>query len=77
MRLKVHYPWPSVPEGGSFFVPSLAPFKTKEAGLKAALHHRVAAKATFGLLNGQHGVLFTRPRAVRRGNPLPSQSSDA
>jgi hypothetical protein len=77
MKPRVHYPWSKVPEGGSFFVPTLAPFKTKEAGLKAALHHRVLAKATFGLKDGKHGVLFTRRPAVRRDTASPSQSSDA
>lgn len=77
MSLRVHYPWDKTPEGGSFFVPTLAPHKTKEAGLKAALHHRVLAKATFGMKDGKHGVLFTRRRATRRGTPSPSQSSDA
>jgi hypothetical protein len=67
MKHRVHYPWAKVPVGGSFFVPTLAPYKTKEAGLKAAIHYRVKARATFGILNGQHGVLFTRLPGGRRG----------
>lgn len=77
MSLRAHYPWDKVPVGGSFFVPTLAPFKTKEAGLKAALHHRVLAKATFGLKDGKHGVLFTRLAEVRRGTASRCRSSDA
>jgi hypothetical protein len=46
--------------GQSFFVPSLDVYKTKEAGLVVALYLYIRGKATFGLLHGKHGVLFTR-----------------
>jgi hypothetical protein len=62
-NLKVFYPWTTTPPGSSFFVPTIAPFKTKEAGLRAALHHRIKAKAEFGIKDGLHGVLFTRRRS--------------
>jgi hypothetical protein len=58
--LKVHYPWAQTPPGSSFFVPTLAPHKTRQAGLLAALHCRVKAVAAFGIKDGKHGVLFTR-----------------
>jgi hypothetical protein len=59
-KIKVYFPWAETPIGGSFFIPTIAPFKTKEAGLIEALRLHMKAKATFGLLNGRHGVLFTR-----------------
>lgn len=59
-QLKVYYPWNDLEPGQSFFVPALDVYAAKEAGLKAALHLRVKGKATFGLFNGRHGVLFTR-----------------
>jgi hypothetical protein len=36
--------------------------ETKEAGLKAALHYGMIAKADFGTSNGKLGVWFTRVR---------------
>lgn len=75
--IKIHYPWEKTPPGGSFFVPTLDPFGTKEEGIKAALVLRVKAKASFGLMDGKHGVLFTRwktPSEEHPGTVLPHQS---
>lgn len=72
----IHYPWAETPPGGSFFVPALDLQKTREAGLLAALHLRIKGKASFGIFNGKHGVLFTRPvsPASNPGTVLPHQS---
>jgi hypothetical protein len=60
MSIKIYYPWTETEVGQSFFMPSLDVYKTKEAGLVVALHLYIKGKATFGLLHGKHGVLFTR-----------------
>lgn len=57
---KIYFPWSEAGAGQSFFVPTLDVYATKEAGLKVALHLRIRGKATFGVMNGKHGVLFTR-----------------
>ena len=59
-KIRIYYPWNETPVWGSFFVPTLDVYATKETGLKVALHLRIKGKATFGLYNGKHGVLFTR-----------------
>ena len=56
------FPWSNVKPGGSFFIASLTPVKTREEGLKDALRSRVWAKGKVGLLHGLHGVLFTRDK---------------
>lgn len=62
MRVKVHFPWPSTPVKGGFFVPTLQLEETKVLGLKAAVYHKVPAKAEFGVKDGKLGVLFIRVR---------------
>jgi hypothetical protein len=59
-KVKVHYPWEILPPKGTFFVPSLNLKETREAGLKAAVYHKVRAKAQFVIVQGKIGVLFTR-----------------
>jgi len=59
-KIRVHYPWLTTPQKGSFFVPTLKLEETREAGLKAAVYHQVRAKAEFGIVNGKLGVLFRR-----------------
>ena len=57
---KIHYPWQATPPKGSFFVPCLKLDEIREAGLKAAVYHKVKAKAQFAIVAGKLGVLFTR-----------------
>lgn len=59
-KVKVHYPWETLPPKGAFFVPSLNLKETREAGLKAAVYHKVKAKAQFAIVRGKIGVLFQR-----------------
>jgi hypothetical protein len=59
-KVKVYYPWETLPPKGTFFVPSLNLKETREAGLKAAVYHKVKAKAQFVIAQGKLGVLFTR-----------------
>lgn len=59
-KVKVHYPWEILPPKGTFFVPSLNLKETREAGLKAAVYHKVRAKAQFVIVQGKIGVLFQR-----------------
>jgi hypothetical protein len=59
-KIKIYYPWSEAKRGDRFFVPALDVYAIKEAGLTAALHLRIKGRATFGILNGKHGVLFTR-----------------
>lgn len=59
-KLRIYYPWAETPVEGSFFVPAVNAAQIKHEGLVAALHLRIKAKAVTGLLNGRHGVLFTR-----------------
>lgn len=59
-KMRIYYPWTETKPKGSFFVPSIDPAQTKHEGLVAALHLRIKAKAFIGVLNGKHGVLFTR-----------------
>lgn len=55
------FPWQSVERGYGFFVPCLNTNKVREAGLQAALHHRVFdAKARVGIRDGLVGVWFYR-----------------
>jgi len=61
-KIKVHYPWLEVPAHGGFFVPTLKFEEVRVNGLKAALYHRVQAKAEIGRKNGKIGVWFTRLR---------------
>ena len=58
----MRYPWTETKPGGSFFVASLHPAKTREMGLKNALQHHILAKGVPGILKGKHGVLFTRAK---------------
>ncbi len=60
MKITTTYPWSEMQVGDSFFVPTLAIAKTREAGLKAAMQHRYRAKATPGTYRGLFGVMFTR-----------------
>lgn len=62
MTVKVHFPWLSTPVKGGFFVPTLALAETRELGLRAAVYHKVRAKAEFCTVNGKLGVWFTRVR---------------
>lgn len=57
---RVHYPWQKTPVGGGFFVPSLNLELVRENGLRAAVHHKIKAKAQYGIVGGRIGVLFTR-----------------
>jgi hypothetical protein len=66
--LKIYFPWVEAPAGSFFFVPSVAPAKTREQGLKVALYHGIKATATIGTLNGLHGVLFFK-KQKQRGTP--------
>lgn len=56
----MHYPWAKVPPKGGFFVPTLELDRVKEDGLRAAVFHKVKAKAQFGVSEGRLGVWFTR-----------------
>ena len=62
MTVKVHFPWLDTPVKGGFFVPSLKLEETKNLGLRAAVYHKVDAKATFGVKDGKLGVWFSRVR---------------
>lgn len=62
MPLKLHFPWSETPKKGGFFVPTLSLEETKLLGLRAAVYHKVRAKAEFGVKDGKLGVLFTRVR---------------
>ena len=56
----MHYPWLEVPAHGGFFVPTLKFEEVRVNGLKAALYHRVQAKAEIGRKNGKiGGVVYT------------------
>lgn len=58
----MHFPWLDTPVKGGFFVPSLKLEETKNLGLRAAIYHKVGAKATFGVKDGKLGVWFARTR---------------
>lgn len=58
-KLKIKYPWSDLPPYGGFFVPTLNFAKTREEGLKEALRYRIRGKATFVVMDGKIGVLFT------------------
>lgn len=73
-KLKINYPWLSLPPYGGFFVPTLNVAKTREEGLKEALRHRIDAKAEPAIKDGKFGVLFT-VGAMQRGKPWQTQSS--
>jgi hypothetical protein len=62
MSVKVHFPWINTPVKGGFFVPTLKLEETKNLGLRAAVYHKVRAKADFGVKEGKLGVWFTRVR---------------
>lgn len=62
MTIKVHFPWLDTPVKGGFFVPSLKLEETKALGLRAAVYHKVKAKADFGVKDGKLGVWFSRVR---------------
>jgi hypothetical protein len=59
-RIRVHYPWAKTPVKGGFFVPTLELERVKEDGLRAAVFHKMKAKAQFGVVDGRLGVLFIR-----------------
>lgn len=59
-KLRIYYPWADIKKDECFFVPAVSTYKIKQEGLTAALHLRIKASAEFGLLEGKHGVLFTR-----------------
>lgn len=62
MTIKVHFPWLNTPVKGGFFVPTLKLEETKNLGLRAAVYHKVSAKAAFGVKDGKLGVWFSRVR---------------
>jgi hypothetical protein len=62
VSVNVHFPWLDTPVKGGFFVPSLKLEETKNLGLRAAVYHKVRAKADFGVKDGKLGVWFTRVR---------------
>ena len=56
------FPWRSVEKGQGFFVPCLDVEKVRQAGLNAALRHRVFdAKAYPAIKDRLSGVWFFRP----------------
>lgn len=61
-KIRVHFPWTKTPVKGVFFVPTLNLELTREHGLRAATHHKVQARAEYGVVGGKLGVLFTRVR---------------
>lgn len=55
------FPWQRVEKGKGFFVPCLNAEKVRQAGLNAALRHRILdAKAYPAVHNGLSGVWFYR-----------------
>jgi hypothetical protein len=60
MKVSVHFPWIDTPVKGGFFVPTLQLEETRLLGLRAAVYHKVRAKADFGMKDGKLGVWFTR-----------------
>ena len=52
--------------GGAFFVPTFDAETVRRAGLLAAMHEGVKAKAAVGIYAGRYGVLFTRTVTARR-----------
>ena len=62
MTIKVHFPWLDTPVKGGFFVPTLNLEETRSLGLRAAVYHKVRAKAVFGVKDGKLGVWFSRVR---------------
>lgn len=62
-RLKILYPWDSVPVNGTFFVPTLRPDEVIREGLQASIGTRaVPAKPMVGVQDGKFGVLFRRAK---------------
>ena len=59
---KIDYPWIDTPPKGAFFVPTLQLEKVKAEGLTVAIHKGVLGKASFGVVKGKLGVIFTRVR---------------
>lgn len=53
------FPFERLKKGESFFVPSLAPEKTKIVGERAAIAERCRCKAEIGIYRGMLGVMFT------------------
>ena len=61
-KLRYKYPWQHTKHGQGFFIPCLDVDAIKEAGLQAALRHRIfGAKAQIGIRRGLLGVWFYRP----------------
>jgi hypothetical protein len=54
------YPWAKLRPGEGFFVPGLDVERVRELGLRAALPHRIQARAIVGIKNHQLGVWFYR-----------------
>ena len=59
-KIRLYLPWRETPKGGSFFVPTLNPVQLKEAAVVSAIVHHVTYKTQIGVVDGKHGVLFTR-----------------
>jgi hypothetical protein len=56
-----YFPWDRLDRGQGFFVPALDLDAMREAGLLAAVPLRLKdARATYGIKDGQLGVLFYR-----------------
>ena len=58
-KLKIKYPWESLPPYGGFFVPTLDVKKIRERGLKEGIRVRIVGKAEPAIVDGKLGVLFT------------------
>jgi len=61
-----YFPWDKLERGQGFFVPALDLDAMREAGLLAAVPLRLKdARATYGIRDGQLGVLFYRKAPAR------------
>ena len=58
--MEIIYPWAKLKPGEGFFVPGLDVEKVREMGLRAALPHRINARAVVGIRKNQLGVWFYR-----------------
>ena len=58
--MEIIYPWAKLKPGEGFFVPGLDVEKVRELGLRAALPHRIQARAIIGIRKNQIGVWFYR-----------------
>lgn len=60
MTPTVVFPWSKTEVGQGFFVPCLDLDKTKELGMRAAMHLFIRVTATPGIRGGLLGVWFSR-----------------